>query len=77
MDSSCVNVPQYLLDFAADWDNSVAVYGLGNHSYARNPNAGWSGIAGVWCLTTDPDVEWEYVHTLEGMHTPRDPKRHR
>ena len=34
---------------------------LGDHNYCRNPSG---DLIGVWCFTTDPDVSWEYCHSV-------------
>ena len=34
-----------------------------DHNYCRNPD---SADGGVWCYTTDPDVEWEYCSQIDG-----------
>eukprot|EP00299_Pterocystis_sp_00344_P019925 c9842_g1_i1.p1 GENE.c9842_g1_i1~~c9842_g1_i1.p1 ORF type:complete len:596 (-),score=113.20 c9842_g1_i1:97-1884(-) len=53
---ACVNTGDTLNVIRLNWAKNVADFGLGAHSYCRNP----TGEDTIWCFTTNASVPWDY-----------------
>ena len=53
---ACVHTGGHLSAFEDEWDKYVDNFGLGPHSFCRNPD----GEDTIWCYTKNESVRWEY-----------------